>query len=192
MTEEEWLACDDPRSMTEFIWLLATDRQLRFVVSGFFRRKHIGLRIKSWRSWRLPSNSPTTRFSPILWRWRPRRNDMTPIGRMNPVDEPRVGWAATPGVDIEREWYVDHKGRNTIFTRLSLLRDIFGNPFRPVTFSPEWCTSTAVPWRRRCTSRGTSPRCRFSRTRSKTLGATMPTSWPTAATRSKFTFAVAG
>ena len=26
----------------------------------------------------------------------------------------------------------------------SLLRDIFGNPFRPVTFSPEWGTSTAV------------------------------------------------
>jgi hypothetical protein len=25
-----------------------------------------------------------------------------------------------------------------------LLRDIFGNPFRPVTFSPEWRTDTAV------------------------------------------------
>ncbi|MCE9566326.1 MAG: hypothetical protein K8U57_30245 [Planctomycetes bacterium] len=24
------------------------------------------------------------------------------------------------------------------------MRDIFGNPFRPVTFSPEWRTSTAV------------------------------------------------
>ncbi len=26
----------------------------------------------------------------------------------------------------------------------TLLQDIFGNPFRPVTFSPEWRTSTAV------------------------------------------------
>jgi hypothetical protein len=26
----------------------------------------------------------------------------------------------------------------------SLLREIFGNPFRPVAFSPEWCTDTAV------------------------------------------------
>ncbi|MCE9566333.1 MAG: hypothetical protein K8U57_30280 [Planctomycetes bacterium] len=25
----------------------------------------------------------------------------------------------------------------------ALLRDIFGNPFEPVTFSPEWRTSTA-------------------------------------------------
>jgi hypothetical protein len=28
--------------------------------------------------------------------------------------------------------------------QLSLLRDIFGNPFRPVAFAPEWRTSTAV------------------------------------------------
>jgi hypothetical protein len=27
---------------------------------------------------------------------------------------------------------------------ISFLRDIFGNPFRPVRFDPEWCTSTAV------------------------------------------------
>jgi hypothetical protein len=26
----------------------------------------------------------------------------------------------------------------------SLLRDIFGNPFRPMTFSPEWRTRTVV------------------------------------------------
>jgi len=25
-----------------------------------------------------------------------------------------------------------------------LLRDIFGNPFRPVTFDPEWRTTTAL------------------------------------------------
>src|SRR5262245_48542124 len=26
----------------------------------------------------------------------------------------------------------------------SLIREIFGNPFRPVVFSPDWCDSTAV------------------------------------------------
>ena len=29
-------------------------------------------------------------------------------------------------------------------SQTALLRDIFGNPFRPVAFSPEWRTSTAV------------------------------------------------
>jgi hypothetical protein len=28
--------------------------------------------------------------------------------------------------------------------QIKLLRDIFGNPFRPITFSPEWRTDTAV------------------------------------------------
>ncbi|MBM3981002.1 MAG: hypothetical protein FJ304_12090 [Planctomycetes bacterium] len=28
--------------------------------------------------------------------------------------------------------------------QVALLRDIFGNPFRPVTFSPSWRTDTAV------------------------------------------------
>jgi hypothetical protein len=27
---------------------------------------------------------------------------------------------------------------------VTIIRDIFGNPFRPVSFSPEWRTSTAV------------------------------------------------
>ncbi len=27
---------------------------------------------------------------------------------------------------------------------VSIIRDIFGNPFRPVAFSPEWRTSTAT------------------------------------------------
>lgn len=29
-------------------------------------------------------------------------------------------------------------------TQTPLLREVFGNPFRPVTFSPEWRTDTAV------------------------------------------------
>jgi hypothetical protein len=29
-------------------------------------------------------------------------------------------------------------------TAVALIRDVFGNPFRPVAFSPEWCTDTAV------------------------------------------------
>jgi hypothetical protein len=28
--------------------------------------------------------------------------------------------------------------------QIALLRDIFDNPFRPVAFLPEWCTSTTV------------------------------------------------
>jgi hypothetical protein len=33
---------------------------------------------------------------------------------------------------------------STASLQCALLRDIFGNPFRPIAFSPEWRTSTAV------------------------------------------------
>jgi hypothetical protein len=36
-------------------------------------------------------------------------------------------------------------GPNTEARRSARVRDIFGNPFRPVVFDPEWRTSTAMP-----------------------------------------------
>src|SRR5262249_40161297 len=42
------------------------------------------------------------------------------------------------------EWKGDWSSHVEDETHLSLLRDVFGNPFRPVTFSPDWRTSTAV------------------------------------------------
>ena len=59
----------------------------------------------------------------------------------------------------------------------SLLRDIFGNPFRPVAFSPSWRTDTAVSLARTdVRRRATSPRCRSWPTHFKTPGATTTTS----------------
>ncbi|QEG32113.1 hypothetical protein GobsT_69640 [Gemmata obscuriglobus] len=43
-------------------------------------------------------------------------------------------WAAVATTNVPAEWR----------TQANLLRDIFGNPFRPVTFSPSWRTGTAV------------------------------------------------
>ncbi len=63
-----------------------------------------------------------------------------------------------------------------------VVRDIFESEFRSVIFSPQWRTSTAVAlWRRRCTSRASSVRCRSWPTRSRTPGVTAPTCSTTAA-----------
>jgi hypothetical protein len=37
-----------------------------------------------------------------------------------------------------------YAGRGELLFQCDLLRDIFGNPFRPATFDPVWRTSTAV------------------------------------------------
>ena len=46
--------------------------------------------------------------------------------------------------------------------QVALIRDIFGNPFRPVTFDPAWRTSTAValpnPFEREAGSPGAGTR----------------------------------
>jgi hypothetical protein len=38
----------------------------------------------------------------------------------------------------------DSTGNNDFCAQAKLLREIFGNPFRPVTFSPQWRTDTAL------------------------------------------------
>jgi hypothetical protein len=46
---------------------------------------------------------------------------------------------------VQREWFhviYDHRSWSPEDT--GLIRDIFGNPFRPVVFSPEWRTNTAL------------------------------------------------
>ena len=69
-------------------------------------------------------------------------------------------------------------------TQTSLIRDVFGNPFRPVIFSSEWRHRTPqLPWRGRCTRRVSFPRCRFWPMHFKTPGATTPTFFRTAASR---------
>jgi hypothetical protein len=41
--------------------------------------------------------------------------------------------------------YAEEKGsHNEAANQAALLRDIFGNPFRPVPLSPDWRTDTAV------------------------------------------------
>ncbi len=45
---------------------------------------------------------------------------------------------------ILREWSQSQSTAEERRFISSIVRDIFGNPFRPVAFSPEWRTSTAI------------------------------------------------
>ena len=62
---------------------------------------------------------------------------------LNPVPRPTeaISLARPPRIGGEStdDWYGRARARN-----VSLLRDLLGNPFRPVVFAPEWSTDTAV------------------------------------------------
>jgi hypothetical protein len=49
----------------------------------------------------------------------------------------------TEAVDAVVDARSDHPGEER-GAQAALLRDIFGNPFRPITFTPQWRTDTAV------------------------------------------------
>jgi hypothetical protein len=42
------------------------------------------------------------------------------------------------------KWQAEVFGRSSPRTAADLLRDIFGNPFRPITFTPAWRSESAV------------------------------------------------
>ena len=62
--------------------------------------------------------------------------------------------------------------------RADLVRDVFGNPFRPVAFDPGWRTDTAVALARGMYDARDFDRCRSWPTPSRTPGATTPTCRP--------------
>ena len=55
------------------------------------------------------------------------------------------GWV-THGVEVvdQRDEQAEHIMRELMRVQTGLIRDIFGNPFRPVAFSPAWRTDTVV------------------------------------------------
>jgi hypothetical protein len=57
-------------------------------------------------------------------------------------------WLAIPGIDSSEGSELLPDQERYYFTELSvqisLIRCVFGNPFRPVAFSPEWRTDTAI------------------------------------------------
>ncbi len=69
-----------------------------------------------------------------VWRGRDYACEVKEFAAMSPEDRNAVLWSPEPKaarlVELESQAF--------------LLRDIFGNPFRPVIFSPEWRTSTAL------------------------------------------------
>jgi hypothetical protein len=61
-------------------------------------------------------------------------------GVSNLAADAAAHWARRSDRDPLQQWRVQAEWA----AQLILLRDIFGNPFHPVTFSPSWRTDTAV------------------------------------------------
>ena len=139
MTEEEWLAATSgPLLLFEHIQWSASRRKLRlYSVAGGRKLLHhftpafFGLAYDVVER-QADGNATEEECADLLTRWpegfHPGWNDNIGLG----TDDPKkVAWTTAHEL-----------GEDTPSAALELLRDIFGNPFRPVVADPAWLTPT--------------------------------------------------
>jgi len=122
MTEAEWLTATDPRPMLTFLQDKVTIRKMRLLPSARF--------------WATKSERTTAEemhaidVAELLADGKVRGDDP-----LSPLDAFRM---------IILNMFSGLRSEDERRLLSVLLREIFGNPFRPVTLNPSWLTSTVI------------------------------------------------
>jgi hypothetical protein len=130
VTEAEWLTCDDPQTMLEFLQRKAEDRSLYLFSVACYRRvwplltEHVrqAIEVKERYADGLATEA----------QYRQYNTDTDALRHAFHAVVATLSWFRGPDSLKERA------------AQAHLLRDVAGNPFRPVTFSPSWRTDTAL------------------------------------------------
>lgn len=133
MTEAEWLTSTDPGKMIEAVRSRGTDRKFRlFAIAACYLCKP-------------RARKPKRQFEVVV-----EFADGADV-----LEQVRKAWGGAPGrswperpYEWAREFARDaasgEPGYPSLPELVTLLRDVLGNPFRKVSFSPDWRTDTAV------------------------------------------------
>jgi hypothetical protein len=153
MTEQEWLACDDPTPMLEFLEDKASERKLRLFAVACCRSVWL----------RLPISVKETVV--VLERYLEGKADIVEYNECWSLAGQVRGQVAEiicRGLMYHNGsiWYSDHfeavqnvastcsalrmPGMKEWSKQTTLFRDIFGNAFRPISLHPSWLTSSVV------------------------------------------------
>jgi hypothetical protein len=169
MTEAEWLAATDPTPVLAFLWGTASDRKLRLFLCGCVRhalrrpsdepvRHLVGVIEVAADSSTPATDIPAARAEAVRLQaevdgWLLGRRFETPETPSYEVASALLLMTLYPlPVEVARD--IPPSLARTIRSTLrrwrevesqaALLRDIFGNPFCPITPNPSWLTSTVV------------------------------------------------
>jgi hypothetical protein len=165
MTEEEWLASNDPMDMVELFIPSEQQpscvRKLRlFAVSccrNLFREEEDSRVVSAVDTLELFADGRATEeevtgvYRPVsdlaryvlhtdaVW------NAVAEVAADATHNAIRMAWSADELTRKAAEWRAGTgAAKSECALHVALLRDIFGNPFRPVLFSPSWRTDTAL------------------------------------------------
>ncbi len=149
MTEREWLACTDPQKMLEFLRGKGSGRKLRlFIADGVrvlglrFGKEQEALsemheRVAEGQATEADLERWLLRDLPWLWEHRAPGGNLPGVwesARMLVRDRFKLA-------PLEKREIVTPESRDAENADMcSVLRCIFGNPFRPVTLDPAWLT----------------------------------------------------
>ncbi len=158
MTEKEWLGCADPAPMLEF-WGTRPDVRKRRLFAVACCRRVVNVMTDPGRKavnaaeafadceinqWELH-----TAWRGVGFPKAERRQYASAAARAasvspgNDLTAQSVACAVYASVKKGPPGFDDQRATECA-AQTALLRDIFGNPFRPDSFSPLWCTDTAV------------------------------------------------
>jgi hypothetical protein len=132
MTEADWLAATDPRTMLEFLRGKVSDRKLRRVSLAILTADMAPDTNQEYRT----RMEITSRFADGNASLQALRNHWG--GEGNTWPERAYEWAleVTVGESFDSP--------ATAMAISGLLRCIIGNPFRPVAFDPRWLSETVI------------------------------------------------
>jgi hypothetical protein len=148
MNEAEWLACDDPRTLPYSFLKQFDDRKLRLcavaacrVVSDLLcEAGRSAVDVAERMAEGLADRIECERAAGIVHALLPGDHTLSAYGA--------VSWALAsyPASQLMQSscWNAMEASGQSPRSFAELLRDIVGNPFRPVTVSPLWRTSTVV------------------------------------------------
>jgi hypothetical protein len=121
MTEQEWIESNDPSKLLDFLHEKTIERKLRLVGCAAKRKL-------------IPAAPMSVAIAESLADGLIAIEQVPPEVSTTRICQPDAWWAAFyhAGSDFLNE------GHNSSCT--AIIRDIFGNPFKPVTFNPSWLT----------------------------------------------------
>jgi hypothetical protein len=171
MTEAEWLACAEPKPLLIMLTGMATDRKLRLLTAASCRRVLDQMPIETqsfvtltervadalvseteyrtaWNDadsrWRLISNDP-----PNAFHYATKSVVISIPPHVYSVSYALSTTAIAVGMSVAKnasdkmyDSIVESESGRIKVEQAQLIREIFGNPFRPIILEPSWLTST--------------------------------------------------